>query len=106
MKKNEMGIFDRSKTNTTARLVFNRFKGEIPTDILGCLNNTIQSTFSKNKADYWLGSQSLRNFKKDIPIPLLVKCISKMKYDPEKKAFSFNMFAIPFRTYLGIDRSL
>ncbi|WP_027388800.1 hypothetical protein [Chryseobacterium gregarium] len=101
--KDEMGIFTRSKTNTTARLVSDRFKGEIPTDILGSLNNTIQSTFSKNKADYWQGLKSLRNFKKDIPIPLPVKCISKMKYDLEKKAFCFNMFAIPVKTYLGKD---
>lgn len=103
--KDEMGIFTRSKTNTTARLVSNLFKGEIPTDILGSLNNTIQSTFSKNKADYWQGTKSLRNFKKDIPIPLPVKCISKMKYNEEKKAFCFNMFAIPVKTYLGKDFS-
>ncbi|TZG00032.1 hypothetical protein FW781_08940 (plasmid) [Chryseobacterium panacisoli] len=103
--KDQMGIFTRSKTSTTARTVFDRFKGEIPTDILGSLNNTIQSTFSKNKADYWQGLKSLRNFKKDIPIPLPVKCISKMKYDPEKKAFCFNMFAIPVKTYLGKDFS-
>ncbi len=103
--KDEMGIFNRSKTNTTARLVFDRFKGEIPTDILGSLNNTIQSAFSKNKTDYWQGLQSLRNFKKDIPIPLPVKCISKMRYDSGKKAFCFNMFAIPVKTYLGKDFS-
>lgn len=103
--KDQMGIFTRSKTNTTARTVFDRFKGEIPTDILGSLNNTIQSVFSKNKADYWQGLKSLRNFKKDIPIPLPVKCISKMKYDPEKKAFCFNMFAIPIKTFLGKDFS-
>ncbi|WPO91766.1 hypothetical protein [Chryseobacterium sp. HR92] len=105
VNKDQMGIFTRSKTSTTARTVFDRFKGEIPTDILGSLNNTIQSTFSKNKADYWQGLKSLRNFKKDIPIPLPVKCISKMKYDPEKKAFCFNMFAIPVKTYLGKDFS-
>jgi len=102
-KKDQMGIFDRSKTGTTARMVFDRFKGEIPTDILGSLNNTIQSTFSKNKVDYWQGTKSLRNYKRDIPIPLPVKCISKMKYDPVKKAFCFNMFAIPVKTYLGKD---
>lgn len=61
------------------------------------------SCFSKEKADYWQGLKSLRNFKKDIPIPLPVKCISKMRYDPEKKAFCFNMFAIPVKTYLGRD---
>ncbi|SMO62964.1 hypothetical protein SAMN06265171_103386 [Chryseobacterium rhizoplanae] len=103
--KDQMGIFTRSKTSTTARLVFDRFKGEIPTDILGSLNNTIQSTFSKNKADYWQGLKSLRNFKKDIPIPLPVKCISKMRYDEETKAYCFNMFAIPVKTYLGKDFS-
>ncbi|MEA1848165.1 hypothetical protein U9K52_04480 [Chryseobacterium sp. MHB01] len=102
-KKDQMGMFDRSKTGTTARMVFDRFKGEIPTDILGSLNHTIQSTFSKNKADYWQGTKSLRNFKKDIPIPLPVKCISKMRYDKETKAFCFNMFAIPVKTYLGKD---
>lgn len=105
VNKDEMGILTRSRIHTTARMVFDRFKGEIPTDILGSLNNTIQSTFSKNKADYWQGLKSLRNFKKDIPIPLPVKCISKMKYDEGKKAFSFNMFAIPVKTYLGKDFS-
>ena len=101
--KDEMGIFTRSKTNTVARMVFDRFKGEIPTDILGSLNNTIQSTFSKNKVDYWQGVRSLKTFKKDIPIPLPVKCISKMRFDTEKRAFCFNMLAIPVKTYLGKD---
>lgn len=103
VKKKEMGIFNRSKTNTTARLVFDRFKGEIPVDILGSLNNTIQSTFSKDKADYWKGLKSLRNFKKDIPIPIPVKYITKMRYDAEKKGFCFNILAIPVITYLGRD---
>ncbi|MDV3577710.1 hypothetical protein CMU79_07110 [Elizabethkingia anophelis] len=103
INNDQMGIFNRSKTGTTARMVYDRFKGEIPTDILGCVNNTIQSVFSKEKADYWQGLKSLRNFKKDIPIPLPVKCISKIRYDPEKKAFCFNMFAIPVKTFLGRD---
>jgi IS605 OrfB family transposase len=103
INKDEMGMFNRSKTNTTARMVFDKFKGEIPTDILGSLNNTIQSVFSKEKSDYWRGVKSLRNFRKDIPIPLPVKCISKMRYEEETKAFCFNAFAIPVKTYLGKD---
>ncbi len=103
VKKDEMGIFVSSRIHTTARMVFNRFKGEVTTAILGSLNNTIQSTFSKNKADYEQGLKSLPNFKKDIPIPLPTKCISKMRYDANKKAFCFNMFAIPVKTYLGKD---
>ncbi|VXC44013.1 hypothetical protein [Chryseobacterium sp. 8AT] len=103
VNKDEMGIFTSSKTHTTARMVFDRFKGEVTADILGSLNHTIQSTFSKNRVDYWQGTKSLRNFKKDIPIPLPVKCTTKMRYDLEKKAFCFNMFAIPVKTYLGKD---
>ncbi|HFK5583751.1 TPA: hypothetical protein ACG0AV_003707 [Elizabethkingia anophelis] len=49
VNKDPMGIFTRSKTGTTARIVYDRFKGEIPTDILGCLNNTIQSVFLGKK---------------------------------------------------------
>jgi len=103
INKDPMGIFTRSKTNTTARMVFDHFKGEIPTDILGSINNTVQVTFNKNKSDYVYGLKSLQNFKKDIPIPLPVKCISKMRYDSENKAYCFNMFAIPVKTYLGKD---
>lgn len=105
VQKDEMGIFTRSKTNTTSRLIADRFKGEIPTVILASLNNTIQSAFSKNKADYWAGTRSVRNFKRDLPIPLPVQSITKRRYDPEKKAFCFNMLAIPFKTYLGKDFS-
>lgn len=105
VKNDEMGMFNRSKTNTTSRMISDRFKGEIPTDILGCLNNTVQSNFSKEKADYWKGLKSLRNFKRDIPIPVPVKYITKMRYDAEKKAFCFNMLAIPVKTYLGRDFS-
>ncbi|MGL6128881.1 hypothetical protein, partial [Chryseobacterium artocarpi] len=54
---------------------------------------------------YWQGIKSLRNYKRDIPIPLPIKFISKMRYDPEKKSFCFNMFAIPVKTYLGRDFS-
>nr|WP_314494632.1 hypothetical protein [uncultured Chryseobacterium sp.] len=65
-------------------MVFDLFKGEIPTDILGSLNNTIPLTFFENKLDYWQGTKSLRNFKRNIPIPLPVKYISKMRYDSEQ----------------------
>lgn len=103
VKKDEMGIFNRSKTNTTIRMISDRFKGEIPTDILGSLNNTIQCHFSKEKADYWKGLKSLKNFKRDIPIPVPADRITKMRYDAEKKGFCFNLLATPMITYLGRD---
>src|SRR5690606_28928817 len=86
-------------------LVCDLFKGEVPTDVLGSLNNTIQSTFSKNKKEYSQGNCSLRNFKRDIPIPFLPRNLSGFTYNPEKKAFTFRLFSIPFKTYLGKDFS-
>ena len=38
-KKDEKGILNRSRINTTYRLVSDRFKGEIPTNILSTLNH-------------------------------------------------------------------
>jgi hypothetical protein len=40
-KKEEVGMLISSKTNTTYRVVSNHFKGEIPTNILSNLNQTL-----------------------------------------------------------------
>lgn len=104
-KKEENGMLQRSRLNSTHRLVCDLFKGEVPTDVLGSLNNTIQSTFSKNKKEYSQGNCSLRNFKRDIPIPFLPRNLSGFTYNPDKRAFSFRLFSIPFKTYLGKDFS-
>lgn len=103
VKKDELGMFTWSKSYTTARMVFDRFKGEVPTEILSTLNNSIHSNFSKAKGDYWQGIKSLQNFKKNMPIPFPPTYVTKRRYDEEKKAFCFNILAIPFKTYLGKD---
>jgi len=105
VKKDETGIFTRSRISTTCRAVCDRFKGEVPTEVLGSLNNTLQSAFSKYKKEYWQGTRSLRNFKRDIPIPFAPRTMSKIQYVPEKKAFCFRLFSIPFKTFLGRDFS-
>lgn len=104
-KKNEMGIFQRSHQNTTFRLVCDKFRGEIPTDSLGSLNNMIRSSFAKTKSNYWEGNCSLKNFRRDIPIPFPPKTLKTFHYEPDKKAFCFRLFSIPFKTYLGKDFS-
>lgn len=102
-KKDKDGILQRSRMNTTFRVVCDKFKGEIPTDILSSLNNTLLSTFNKNKSDYWKGLCSLRNFKRDMAFPFPAKTMSRISYNPDKKAFCFRLFSIPFKTYLGKD---
>ena len=68
-KKNEDGILNRSRINTTYRVVSNRFKGEVPTNILANLNNNILANFRNNLPEYQKGERSLANFRRDIPIP-------------------------------------
>lgn len=100
-KKDETGILNRSRINTTYRVVSNHFKGEIPTNILGNLNKTLISTFIKNRKEYWSGERSLMNFRHDIAFPFDMEGIKGLCYNEEKKAFCFRFFSIPLKTYLG-----
>src|SRR5690606_5197765 len=103
-KKDDLGIFKQSRNNTTYRLVSNRFKGEIPTDILSNLNRSLLLSFNKEKTAYWKGERSLKNFKRDMAFPFAPdECIHCLHYNEEKKAFCFRLFKIPFRIYLGKD---
>ena len=63
-KKDEDGILNRSRMNSTYRVVSDRFKGEIPTNILGNLNKALISTFNKNKQKYWKGERFTHELQK------------------------------------------
>lgn len=104
-KKDMDGILQRSRINTTYRMVSNRFKGEIPTNILSSLNNTLITTFKTNSTKYWKGECSLKNFRRDMAFPFSLEGISRLSYNEEKRAFCFRLFQIPFRTYLGNDHT-
>lgn len=104
-KKDRDGILLRSRINTTYRVVSNRFKGEIPTNILSSLNNTLLTSFKKDSPKYWKGEQALKNFRRDMAFPFSLGGISGLSYNAEKRAFCFRLFQIPFRTYLGKDHT-
>ena len=104
-KKVESGILNRSRINTTYRVIADRFKGEIPMEILSNLNRNLESSFNKNKPKYWKGERSLKNFRRDIGFPFPARCMWGFKHDPERNAFCFRLFQIPFCTYLGRDFS-
>jgi len=100
-KKDELGIFNRSRMNTTYRMVSDRYKGKMPTNILSQLNSIIQSTFKKKREEYWKGERSLHNFKKEMAFPFTMEGVCGLEFDPEKSAFCFKFFSIPVKTYLG-----
>ena len=101
--KDEDGMLECSRINTIYRMLSNRFKGEIPTNILICLNNRLYSSFNKDYQGYLKGEASLKNFKRDIAFPFGLVGISRLSYHPEKKSFCFRLFQLPFKTYLGKD---
>lgn len=102
--KDEEGILNTSRLNTTYRVLSKYFKGRINTDILSNLNNLMTKNFNTDRQDYWKGEKSLRNYKKTMPILFSGKLI-KLRNDEKGRDFKFDLFKIPFRTYLGKDRS-
>ncbi|SDF81413.1 hypothetical protein SAMN05216464_1353 [Mucilaginibacter pineti] len=104
IKKDEDGILTTSKANTTYQLLSKYFKGEIPMDFISCLNHTLVSNYNNERVAYWKGEKSLRNYKRDIPLPFSAK---QLKFIPMEKGreYQLTLFQIPFRTYLGKDRT-
>lgn len=102
--KDPEGIFTTSKMNTTYRILSLYFKGKLPSDILSSMNMTLNRAYSTDRLAYWKGEKSLRNYKKDMPIPFGGDQV-KLSNDEKGRDFILKLFKIPFRTYLGKDRS-
>jgi hypothetical protein len=101
--KDADGILTTSKLNTTYQILAKHFKGDIPMHILGSLNMTLTTHFKNEKLYYLRGEKSLHNYKKNIPIPIKGIDIRQLQLTSNRKNFQFNLFKIPFRTYLGKD---
>lgn len=97
------GIFNTSRMNTTYRLLSEKYKGILPSDIFSNLNNTLIKHYNSEKQDYWKGVKSLRNYKRNIPIPFSARSI-RFKVNENSHNFKFSLFKIPFQTYLGKDK--
>jgi len=104
-KKEENGILKSSRQNTTYRLLSDHFKGQIPTNILSNLNNTLIAYFNQEKDAYWRGEKSLRNYQRNIPLPFGAEIICRLSRTADNRDFTFRLFQIPFKTYLGKDGS-
>lgn len=102
--KDPEGILNTSRMNTTYRILSQYFKGKMPSDIYANLNMSLNKTFSSERLAYWKGERSLRSYKKDMPIPFSGMQV-KLSNDEKGRDFKFTLFKIPFRTYLGKDRS-
>lgn len=101
IKKDENGILTLSRMGTIYQVLSKNFKGEVPMAILSCLNTTLFKNFNNERVSYLKGERSLRNYKRQIPIPFAGRDIRNWQADGRNYTCTF--FGIPFRTYLGRD---
>src|SRR5215213_2579005 len=101
--KDKEGILTTSGLNSTLQLLSKRFKGQIPIHILSSLNMTLARHFNNEKRSYLEGERSLRNYRRDIPIPFRGTDITHLRLSDDGKYYRLTLFKIPFRTYLGKD---
>lgn len=103
IKKSEDGIFTTSKLNTTYQMLSKNFKGEIPMNVLSCLNTSLHIHFKNDIVAYLKGTKSIRKYKSNLPIPVKGRDFRQWQLTEDKRNYTFNSFGIPFRTYLGKD---
>lgn len=97
--KDPDGILNTSAQNTTYQLLSKHFKGEIPSDIMTCLNQAVSKTYKEERPEYYKGERSLRSYRSFIPIPF---SSTSLKWLPE---YNFSLFKMPFQLVFGRDRS-
>ena len=88
--KNSDGILTCSQLNTTYRVLNMRFKGSIPMHIISSLNMTLAKHFNREKLDYLKGEKSVRNYKRNIPIPFQRRNITRLQPIDNGREYSFH----------------
>ncbi len=86
-------------------LLSGRMKGEVPTDILNCLQKSVVSKYKYLKPNLFKGGCSLFTYKNNTPVPFSSNSLRNFKYNEESGLYEFTLFGIPFGITLGRDRS-
>ncbi|GHE29103.1 hypothetical protein [Sphingobacterium griseoflavum] len=98
------GILNCSRMSTTYRVISGHYKGKLPSYILSALNRLAIRKYDAQQSAYWSGERSLSNHKKDMAMPFSGAVFRPVKEESGRN-FVFKLFKVPFRTYLGRDRS-
>ena len=86
-------------------LLTERMKGEIPSDIINCLQKSTVKKYLNAKPNLIKGRCSLFTYKDNTPIPFSSRSICDLKYSESTKKYTFSLFGIGFALVLGRDRS-
>lgn len=102
--KDEAGILNTSKDNTTYRLLSENFKGDCPMGMLSGLNQVIAKTYKKESKDIWMGKRSIRSYRNNIPMPVRFADISRWEKTKDCN-YKFFVYGTSFKTWFGKDFS-
>lgn len=106
--KDADGILNTSNQNSTYRVLSSLYKGDIPSDILTCLNQKVTQAFNTYKKDIMQGKRALMSYKANQPIPFSAVSVRNIKQgvgDKDKNDYYFDLFDIPLKTFFGRDAS-
>lgn len=104
-KNDQEGVLNTSRQNSTYRLISSKFLGQIPSSILTSLNQNVSKTFKAERKEYFSGKKSLRNYKRNSPIPFSSTDLRNFTLNENDYDYDFELFGLKFRTKFGIDRS-
>ncbi|MDP3452544.1 MAG: hypothetical protein Q8R90_06270 [Bacteroidales bacterium] len=86
-------------------LLSQRMKGEVPTDILNCLQKSVLSKYKYLKPTLFKGGCSLFTYKNNTPVPFSSNSVKHLRFNAESGLYQFTLFGIQFGITLGRDRS-
>lgn len=91
-----------SKMNFGYKFASEEFK-QLPSTIRASLNSIVFASYNEDKKEVLKGNKSIRNYKRNMPVPFMKTAITQIKQD--NKEFTLNLFSIPLKTNLGRDKS-
>lgn len=112
-EKARSDFYKMTRQGTTYKLLSKQFP-EIPSDILSCLNIQIYKAIVKEKKDVMLGKQSIRTYRKGMPVPFKfpkqergnTTHSPRLRFDQEKKEYFLDWLNnISFILRFGRDKS-
>lgn len=104
IEKDQDGILNTSRDNTTYQVLSKHFKGQAPMGMLSGLNMNIAKTYKKEAKDVRYGNKSLRTYRNTIPMPVRSADIRGIKKLDDGN-YSFFVYGVTFRTFFGKDLS-
>jgi len=103
-KLEDDGLLNCSRMGSGYKLLSKLFLKQVPMTIMACVNQMAYKQFMREKGEYWFGKRSIGNYKRTMPMPFSGTEL-KLQIDESNYEYRFKLFKIPFRTYLGSDRS-